>query len=262
MSAAGRAHGIDPAYGAVPGWNTKQLRASASTSPMRVNATRMSSTMMKTTSTQVSGIDVSAWSGTVNWSAFKAMGVRFTYIKASEGNYYLNSRHDSQAAGARAAGILVGGYHFANPTRSSGAAQADYFIAHGGGWSAGSMPGVLDIEWNPYKGNSCYNLSKAQMTSWISSFQLEYLHKAGTWPVIYTATSWWNQCVGNSVGSAVIAARSDLWLSTLTTKLGALPYNWTWHRIWQYGEVATGNYDLNMFNGSPTMLQAMSLAGE
>jgi len=32
-------------------------------------------------------------------------------------------------------GLTRGAYHFARPGSSSGAAQADYFLAHGGRWS-------------------------------------------------------------------------------------------------------------------------------
>ena len=34
--------------------------------------------------------------------------------------------------GATNAGIIRGGYHFAHPDISSGATQANYFLAHGG----------------------------------------------------------------------------------------------------------------------------------
>ncbi|KAL2378165.1 hypothetical protein RJZ90_006202 [Blastomyces dermatitidis] len=47
-------------------------------------------------------------------------------------------------------------------TRAStnGAEQANYFLAHGGGWSDDgiTLPGMLDIETNP-NGNQCYGLS-------------------------------------------------------------------------------------------------------
>ena len=33
-------------------------------------------------------------------------------------------------------GIMRGGYHFALPNKSSGATQANFFAANGGGWSA------------------------------------------------------------------------------------------------------------------------------
>jgi len=51
-------------------------------------------------------------------------------------------------SGAANAGLIRGGYHFARPDISSGATQATYFLAHGGGWSPDgiTLPGALDIE--------------------------------------------------------------------------------------------------------------------
>jgi hypothetical protein len=51
-------------------------------------------------------------------------------------------------AGATNVGIIRGAYHFARPGKSSGAAQAHYFLAHGGGWSSDgrTLPGAIDLE--------------------------------------------------------------------------------------------------------------------
>ncbi|KAG9074913.1 hypothetical protein FS749_013479 [Ceratobasidium sp. UAMH 11750] len=97
---------------------------------------------------QPKGIDVSSYQGNVNWAAQKSAGISFAYIKATEGTGYTNSYFDQQYTGSYNAGIIRGSYHFARPDVSSGATQADYFLAHGGGWSADgkTLPGALDIE--------------------------------------------------------------------------------------------------------------------
>ena len=94
------------------------------------------------------GIDVSHYQPSVNWSTVKSNGVKFAYIKATEGTGYTNPSFSSQYTGATNAGLIRGGYHFARPDVSTGAAQAKYFLAHGGGWSADgiTLPGALDIE--------------------------------------------------------------------------------------------------------------------
>ena len=48
--------------------------------------------------------------------------------------------------------MVRGAYHFANPRTSSGADQARYFVQNGGAWTADgkTLPGLLDIEFNPY----------------------------------------------------------------------------------------------------------------
>lgn len=47
---------------------------------------------------------------------------------------YINPLFSSQYTGATNVGLIRGGYHFALPDRSSGAAQATYFLAHGGAY--------------------------------------------------------------------------------------------------------------------------------
>ena len=83
--------------------------------------------------------------------------------------------------------MIRGAYHFALPDSSSGAAQADYFAKNGGGWSNDgiTLPGALDIEYNPY-GATCYGLSASAMVDWIEDFVTSYESATGRWPLIYT----------------------------------------------------------------------------
>ncbi len=110
------------------------------------------------------GLDVSGWQGSVNWSTVAADGAKFAYVKATESTNYQNPDFSQQYEGSYHAGIIRGSYHFATPDTASGAAQADYFVAHGGGWSKDgkTLPGMLDIEYNPY-GAECYGLSHPAM---------------------------------------------------------------------------------------------------
>ncbi|KAG5646348.1 hypothetical protein DXG03_003671 [Asterophora parasitica] len=78
------------------------------------------------------GIDVSSWQPGINWANVKANGIEFAYIKATEGTGYLSSEFSNQYIGATNNNIIRGGYHFARPDVSSGAVQANYFLAHGG----------------------------------------------------------------------------------------------------------------------------------
>ena len=68
---------------------------------------------------------------------------------------------------------------------------------------------MLDFEGNPYagqtingfyQGNTCYDMSPGQLTSWARDFGNTMLALTGRLPVIYTNTSWWNQCVGDAAG--------------------------------------------------------------
>ena len=81
------------------------------------------------------GMDVSGHQGSVDWAAAWSAGARFAYSKATEGTGYTNPYFAQQYNGAYHVGMIRGAYHFALPDRSTGTAQADYFIRHGGGWS-------------------------------------------------------------------------------------------------------------------------------
>jgi len=181
----------------------------------------------------VLGIDVSSWQGNVDWRRQAAAGKRFAYIKATEGTSYKNPYFGSQYTGAYRAGLIRGAYHFARPANSSGKTQAAYFAKNGGGWSPDgrTLPGVLDIEYNPY-GPTCYGLSQPQMTAWIKSFIVEYKRLTRRDAVIYTTTDWWTRCTGNTTS---FSRTNPLWIARYgTTTPGKLPGSWTWATFWQY----------------------------
>lgn len=93
---------------------------------------------------QTPGMDVSSHQGAVNWATAWANGAKFAYVKATEGTAFVNPDFAAQYDGSYQAGLIRGAYHFALPDVSSGAAQASYFVANGGGWSADgrTLPGA------------------------------------------------------------------------------------------------------------------------
>ncbi|MFI0943152.1 lysozyme [Streptomyces sp. NPDC021020] len=202
------------------------------------------------------GLDVSSYQGNVNWASVAANGARFAYVKATESTSYTNPYFAQQYNGSYNAGLIRGSYHFATPNTSSGATQADYFVAHGGGWSKDgkTLPGMLDIEWNPY-GASCYGLSAAGMVNWILSFSNEYHAKTSRWPVIYTATSWWSQCTGNT---GDFSSTNPLALANYNGSPGTMPYKWPYQTIWQYADSGVFPGDQDAFNGDFSRVQALA----
>ncbi len=205
---------------------------------------------------QTPGLDVSSWQGNVDWGSVAANGARWMYTKATESTNYTNPYFSQQYTGAYNAGLVHGAYHFATPNTSSGAAQADYFVAHGGGWSADgkTFPGMLDMEWNPY-GAACYGLSGSGMVNWILSFSNEYHALTGRYPMIYTATSWWSQCTGNT---GDFSSTNPLMLANYNGSPGPMPYNWGFQTIWQFADSGVFPGDQDYFNGDYSRVQAMA----
>ncbi|MFF8613094.1 lysozyme [Streptomyces sp. NPDC015350] len=205
---------------------------------------------------QTEGVDVSGHQGNVNWSTLWNSGVKWAYVKATEGTYYKNEYFTQQYNGSYNIGMIRGTYHFATPNTTSGATQADYFVNNGGGWSRDgkTLPGVLDIEWNPY-GDQCYGKTQAGMVSWIRDFVNRYKARTGRDAVIYTATSWWKTCTGNNSG---FGTTNPLWVARYNSTVGELPAGWGFYTMWQY--TSSGPYvgDHNRFNGAYDRLQALA----
>jgi len=204
----------------------------------------------------VPGMDVSSYQGNVDWTTAYNNGARFAYVKATEGNYYINSYFAQQYNGSYNAGMIRGAYHFANPSSSSGSNQASYFLSHGGGWSKDgkTLPGALDMEYNPY-GSTCYGLSQSSMATWIKDFVNYYKSKTTQYPVIYTSASWWSTCLGTSLN---LSSTDPLWVARYSSSVGTLPYPWTVWTIWQYADSGTFPGDQDKFNGSYSRLQALA----
>jgi GH25 family lysozyme M1 (1,4-beta-N-acetylmuramidase) len=208
---------------------------------------------------QLPGIDVSSYQGNINWAAV-APYIDFSYAKATESTNYTNPYFTNQYNGPYNQGLIRGAYHFAIPNNSSGQAQADYFIKHGGGWSSDgqTLPGALDIEFNPY-GSECYQLTPSQMVSWIKNFVNEYAFKEHAYPVIYTNTNWWVACTGNYGG---FGQNDPLWIANYSASHGGpLPNGWGFYTFWQYADSGSLPGDQDVFNGAHSRLKALATNG-
>ncbi|WP_327088003.1 GH25 family lysozyme [Nonomuraea sp. NBC_01738] len=210
----------------------------------------------------VPGVDVSNWTGEVDWAAVTAGGGKFAFVHATEGADYRSPSFDAQFGGAADAGLIRGAYHFAQPHESDGATQAEFFVQNGGRWTGDgvTLPGVLDLEDNPYKDkngkNTCYDLSPADMVTWIKGFAGRYKARTGRNVIIYTTTSWWRTCTGDSAKFGAY----PLWLARWGADPGELPKSWQRHTFWQSAEKGTLAGGQNAFNGSEAQLKELATA--
>jgi GH25 family lysozyme M1 (1,4-beta-N-acetylmuramidase) len=205
---------------------------------------------------QTEGVDVSSHQGNVAWQTLWNSGVKWAYVKATEGTYYKNPYFAQQYNGSYNVGMIRGAYHFATPDTTSGATQANYFVSNGGGWSRDgrTLPGVLDIEWNPY-GAQCFGKTQAGMVSWIRDFVNTYKARTGRDAVIYTATSWWKTCTGNS---SAFGATNPLWVARYNSTVGELPAGWGYYTMWQYTSSGPTVGDHDKFNGALDRVVALA----
>jgi GH25 family lysozyme M1 (1,4-beta-N-acetylmuramidase) len=202
-----------------------------------------------------SGLDVSSHQGNVNWSAVRRAKASFAYVKATESTTYVNPYFKQQYNGAYGIGLVRGAYHFATPNTSTGAAQATYFVAHGGGWSndGRTLPPALDLEYNPY-GQQCYGMSQAALGAWVRQFVDTVHARTSRWPAIYTSTSWWSLCLGKNASFS----KDPLWIARYNKTLGGLPPGWRTWAIWQFADSGTFPGDQDTLNGTMDQLRALA----
>lgn len=247
-TASARAAGINQPGDAHMGWSlVNDPKADQPAKGNAAKSTAVASPSLVAATTP--GIDVSHWQGSVNWTTYYNQGNRFAYIKSTEGTSYTDPNWGTNYTGSYNAGFIRGTYHFARPDISTGATQANFFVNNGGGWSADgkTLPGALDIEYNPY-GATCYGLSQASMRSWIDSFVNQYHARTTRWPVIYSTFDWWNTCTGNASNWST---KSPFWIARYNSTVGTLPAGYSYYTFWQW---TSSPIDQDKFNGSMTGL--------
>ncbi|MFJ4712557.1 GH25 family lysozyme [Streptomyces sp. NPDC088785] len=233
-----------------------RLRAAASVAALALGASLLAALPARAVE-RPKGHDVSSHQRNVDWPKTKSAGAQFTYVKATESTTYTNPYFAQQYGGAADAGLLRGAYHFAIPSKSSGAAQAAFFVRNGGTWRGDgrTLPPALDIEYNPYGADKCYGMSASKLVAWISAFSDELLRLTGRRPVLYTTYNWWKTCTGDS---RVFAADHALWLAHFGAGAGALPGGWSYWTFWQYADSGGLPGDQDLFNGSAAQLKSFA----
>src|SRR6478609_5965330 len=218
--------------------------------------------------TAISGVDVSSWqhpngvAGDIAWKKVAAAGQSFAIIKATESTTYKNPYYAADVANARAAGLVVGAYHFARPKLplSSAVDQAKYLVkATGTMRTANTLPPVLDIE-------DSGGLSKANLVAWSKSFLTTVKSLTGRTPMIYSYKSFLTSSLGNTTQLGAY----PLWYACYSTSASCFtnasspfPKGWGTWTIWQYSSQAAvsglkGDIDINRFNGSRASLLALA----
>jgi lysozyme len=99
----------------------------------------------------IRGIDVSHHQGAIDWSAVKASGIQFAYIKATEGANFTDATFTDHWKNTNATGIVRGAYHFFT-FDTSGELQAAHFIATVPA-EVDALPPAIDLEFSGYNKN-------------------------------------------------------------------------------------------------------------
>ena len=134
-------------------------------------------------------IDVSHWQGEIDWKKVYESGIRYAYIKISQGKDLADDRCRENIRKARAAGIRVGVYHFFS-TNCSAQEQFRWFCKHYREEEMDLRP-MLDVERN--KG-----LSKEELQQQVGAFMDACEAKFGYRPVLYSYQIFYNRWLASA----------------------------------------------------------------
>jgi GH25 family lysozyme M1 (1,4-beta-N-acetylmuramidase) len=177
------------------------------------------------------GIDVSHHQDVIDWAQVAASGQRFAIAKATEGTNFVDPMYATNKAGAAAAGMVFGAYHFAQPDLGPDDAiiEADHFVDVAQ-LEPGNLIPVLDLE-------RTNGLTEAEITQWILTWLGRVTERLGVRPMVYTSPAGWENRTGDTTAVAD-AGYTVLWIAHWGVAEPRLPANdWSGHgwTFWQYG---------------------------
>ena len=208
---------------------------------------------------QYYGIDVSAHQGKINWTKVKGDGKSFAILKASEGETYRDPTYQFNYQSAKAAGLVVGPYHYFRPGIDM-QTQLNNFRGAVRDLAPGDLIPWVDVEdaVSRYEGGEVIPFSR--IAADLSRF-LPMADKAfGCTVGIYTGGWFWDRL-------AMPVQRRPLWVAWWDTNPGGnvrLPIGWTNYAVQQYSSEGVvsgigGAVDLDHVPGS---LDALRVGGE
>lgn len=236
---------------------------------------------------RILGNDISRHQRTADFAKMYAAGSRYIFIKSSDGGPNAHARAvafaDQWIPAAKAAGLMVGQYHFAqipntddmNVIIQSANFQADLMIsrwnAHGG-YSPGTLPLVFDIEQSGMPKNLTPGKAAVFSKTWLE----KVANATGKLPIVYSNPTF----LKNYLSTDPDLAKYPLWIANyfdvsnpgVSPKVGCINTVWTsdgcnlrW-TFWQYSQTGPGNnfgvasrgIDMNVFAGTAEELLALA----
>lgn len=192
----------------------------------------------------ITGVDLSHYQGTVDWSVLSQQDIRFAYIKATEGSSHVDDCFAYNWEESGKTNLKVGAYHFFS-FDSPGATQAANFMERVGKRD-GMLAPAIDVE---YYADKKVNPPEPQVVREELQLMLDEIQEHYQMvPVIYSTEEVWETYLNGYFDEY------PLWIRNVVTKPN-VSKEWTY---WQYsnrgvldGHTGSEKYiDLNVFYGS------------
>jgi lysozyme len=192
------------------------------------------------------GVDVSHYQGHIDWYRLKTAGVRFAYIKATEGSHYVDKAFGENWQGAKDAGIARGAYHVFTTSSNVDDQISNFQNAIAAAGEKGELPSALDLEVS-FVSKEDVNAAKNDVTKWLQTVQKDEKKP----PVVYGSLSLFNNYfAGTSL------SKMPVWLAEYSTGPYTGGSKWPKWAIWQFSDKVTvdgvdGYVDVNRVRSLP-----------
>lgn len=170
----------------------------------------------------VRGVDVSAYQGEIDWAKLQEQGIKFAFIKATEGSSFVDKTFKNNWENASNTTLRVGAYHFFSYD-SIGETQAQNFIKTVP-FNKQSLPPVIDVEFygDKEKNPPDRKQVKKELQTMVEMLEEKY----GKRIILYTTKKAYNLYIKDGF------EQCDIWIRDVFTE-PSLPDKRTW-TFWQY----------------------------
>lgn len=172
------------------------------------------------------GVDTSVYQHdggrAIDWQAVRRSGQTFAFLRASHGTT-VDTWYQRDRAAARAAGLVIGSYHFADPRRPAEQEAAQVTRIVGTTRQAGDLGIVLDLE-------DSGGLKPPALVRWAHQFLEAVQARTGRTPIVYSGVNFWkNEMAGDRSFGAY-----PLWIPRYADRAPAPNAGWSRWTFWQY----------------------------
>jgi len=199
----------------------------------------------------IHGIDVSYAQGKIDWAQVRAMEenglhISFVFVKATEGEDFVDSFFQRNWREAAKNGFVCGAYHFFRPEKS-GKLQAQLFLKTVKP-EPGDLPPVVDVE-------QLDKVSPERMRAELDAFFMALRHRVRVKPIIYTGLSFYQDYLKGYEDEYA------LWIAHYDQPEDRINAAADW-RFWQHSSKATVNgihhaVDFDTFRGDSVAFKAL-----
>jgi lysozyme len=194
----------------------------------------------------IHGVDVSKYQGNVDWMAVHEGGVKFAYIKATEGGDRVDPKFVQNWQGARAAGLPRGAYHFVYWCRPWNENMA--WFEKNVPAERDALPPVLDVEATPDSPTCAKHLDREPTLREIKAMLVEMERYYGKKPIIYTTVDFYQGIIEGAL------TEYPIWIRSTKHRPSVKYGDRAWH-FWQYQSDA-------LVNGIPTKVDRNAFYGD